>query len=99
MGIIGAYHEIPERFAAELPALQERASLLGIAGSDLPWCWIDRFKIRTEQGKPHFKSINQFLCPCCGEKVTLQRQDEPGNGFDFLYFIGLCNRCGTVWWH
>jgi predicted RNA-binding Zn-ribbon protein involved in translation (DUF1610 family) len=96
--IIGAYHEIPTNFALELPVVQRRASRRGIAGTDLPWCWIDRLRIRQEQGPPYPQSVDEFRCPCCGETVVLRRQDEPDDELGFLYFIGLCGGCGTVWW-
>jgi hypothetical protein len=101
MAIIGAYHEPSPRFIAALPALQEWASMRGIAGTDLEWCWAHfgwlsrEYQLSSERCEWAF----YFSCPSC----TATLHPEVAEGFDpaadhTTYWLSLCGGCGVVWW-
>jgi hypothetical protein len=102
MPIIGAYHEPSPRFIAALPALQEWASLRGIAGTDLEWCWAHFGWLAWEyrDGEVGPTDIFRFPCPVCREMLNPPRAEgfRPAPDDIAPYWLGLCGGCGIAWW-
>ena len=88
---IGAYHEPPFAYFPDLPHLQEWASVRGLAGTDLPWC----FASFTRMPQPRWLE-GIFACPCC--RTHFPVVEVAAESLRFSHHVGLCGGCGTVWW-